>query len=83
MKILFTKYHANGNDFILVLDEDFPKKFRQQNIISRLCHRHFGIGADGMFIIASSKDSEFFLDYYSFISLLYIANVNHDKYFSR
>ena len=65
MKILFTKYHANGNDFILVLDEDFPKRFRQQNIISRLCHRHFGIGADGMFIIASSEGSEFFLDYYN------------------
>ena len=63
MKILFTKYHANGNDFILVLNEDFPEKFREPDIISRLCQRQIGIGADGMFIISSSKDYDFFLDY--------------------
>ena len=65
MIILFDKYHANGNDFILVMDEDFPEKFRQPNIISRLCHRQIGIGADGMFIISPSKDYDFFLDYYN------------------
>ena len=65
MKILFSKYHANGNDFILVLDEGFPKKLRRPNIISHLCHRRFGIGANGMFIISSSKDYDFFLDYYN------------------
>ena len=65
MKIQFTKYHANGNDFILVLKKTFPKKFCRPDIISRLCHRRFGIGADGMFIISPSKDSDFFLDYYN------------------
>ena len=65
MKFLFTKYHANGNDFILVLDEYFPEKFRRPDIISRLCHRRVGIGADGMFIISSLKDCDFFLDYYN------------------
>ena len=65
MKILFTKYHANGNDFILVLDENFPEKFRQPDIISHLCHRRIGIGADGLFIISSSKDYDFFLNYYN------------------
>ena len=65
MKIPFTKYHANGNDFILVLDEDFPEKFRGPEIISHLCRRRMGIGADGMFIISSSKNYDFFLDYYN------------------
>jgi len=65
MKIPFTKYHANGNDFILVLDEDFPEKFRGPDIISHLCRRRMGIGADGMFIISSSKNYDFFLDYYN------------------
>ena len=65
MKIQFTKYHANGNDFILLLKEDFPKKFCQPDIISRLCHRRSGIGADGLFIISPSKDCDFFLDYYN------------------
>ena len=65
MKILFTKYHANGNDFILVMDEDFPERFRQPNIINRLCCRRIGVGADGMFIISPSKNYDFFLDYYN------------------
>ena len=65
MNIIFNKYHANGNDFILVLDEGFPEKFRRSNIISRLCHRRIGIGSDGMFIISPSKDYDFFLDYYN------------------
>ena len=65
MKIIFSKYHANGNDFILVLDKNFPEKFRRPNIISHLCLRRIGIGADGMFIIFSSKDYDFFLDYYN------------------
>ena len=65
MKILFTKYHANGNDFILVMNEDLPEKFRQPKIINRLCGRRTGIGADGMFIISPSKDYDFFLDYYN------------------
>ena len=65
MKIIFTKYHANGNDFILILDEDFPEKFRRPEIISHLCRRRIGIGADGMFIISSSRDYDFFLDYYN------------------
>ena len=65
MKILFTKYHANGNDFILVMNEDLPEKFRQPKIINRLCSRRTGIGADGVFIISPSKDYDFFLDYYN------------------
>ena len=65
MKIAFSKYQANGNDFFLVLDENFPKKFRHPKIIRRLCDRHTGIGADGMFIISSVKDSDFFIDYYN------------------
>jgi len=65
MKILFTKYHANGNDFILVMNENLPEKFRQPKIINRLCGRRTGIGADGMFIISPSKDYDFFLDYYN------------------
>ena len=65
MRILFSKYHANGNDFILVLDENIPEQFRKPKIIARLCHRQFGIGADGMFIISPSQNYDFSLDYYN------------------
>ena len=65
MKIPFAKYHANGNDFILVLDENFPENLRGAEIISRLCRRNTGIGADGLFIISTSDKYDFFLDYYN------------------
>ena len=63
MKIPFAKYHANGNDFILVLDENFPENLRGAEIISLLCRRNTGIGADGLFIISTYDKYDFFLDY--------------------
>jgi diaminopimelate epimerase len=65
MKIPFTKCHANGNDFILILSEDFPDIDAKESLIQRLCNRNTGIGADGLFIILSSKKYDFFLDYYN------------------
>ena len=65
MKIPFTKCHANGNDFILILSEDFPDMDAKKSLIQRLCNRNTGIGADGLFIILSSKKYDFFLDYYN------------------
>ena len=64
-KISFAKYHANGNDFILVLDANFPKNLRVAEILSRLCSRHIGIGADGLFVLSPSDNYDFFLDYYN------------------
>jgi len=65
MKIPFTKCHANGNDFILILSEDFPHIDIRESLVRRLCNRNTGVGADGLFIISSSKKYNFFLDYYN------------------
>ncbi|MBC8256416.1 MAG: diaminopimelate epimerase [Candidatus Marinimicrobia bacterium] len=65
MKIPFTKCHANGNDFILILSEYFPEVDDKESIIQRLCNRHTGIGADGLFIISPSEKNDFSLDYYN------------------
>ena len=54
MKTPFHKYHANGNDFIVVLSENLDKQACESKLISRLCNRHIGIGADGMFIVSPS-----------------------------
>jgi len=65
MNIPFYKYHANGNDFILISSENLHKKHCDSQLISRLCSRHTGIGADGLFIIYPSEKYDFFLDYYN------------------
>ena len=65
MEIPFHKYHANGNDFVLILSENINKCHQGGQMISRLCERHTGVGADGLFIISSSRKHDFFLDYYN------------------
>ncbi len=65
MILPFTKCHANGNDFILIHSDNFPKEIRTKHFIRRLCARHTGIGADGLFVISPSDKFDFMLDYYN------------------
>ena len=65
MKVLFTKYTANGNDFILIQSKHLPKNECHPQLISRLCNRKFRIGADGLLLISKSKNYDFFIDYYN------------------
>ncbi|WP_027003584.1 diaminopimelate epimerase [Hugenholtzia roseola] len=63
MSIEFYKYQGTGNDFILIdnrgLDfaSPFPTKNRQQ-WITHLCHRRFGIGADGLILIQNAPSQK-------------------------
>lgn len=53
--MLFTKVHGLGNDFILVnacLGERFPDDYA--TLAKEMCHRHFGIGADGLVLLLDS-----------------------------
>ncbi len=46
-KMKYSKYHALGNDYIVVR----PKEFRvtlNPEIVRLICHRHYGIGSDGI-----------------------------------
>lgn len=53
-KMIFTKMHGNGNDFIVI--EDLEEKIKDISELSRkLCNRNFGIGGDGLLIVRKSS----------------------------
>ena len=64
-KIPFCKYHANGNDFIIISSRNLDIKHCKSLLISRLCNRRVGIGADGLIIVSPSDKYDFFIDYYN------------------
>jgi diaminopimelate epimerase len=49
----FTKLQGAGNDFILV--EADGKRPNWSKLAKAVCHRHFGIGADGLLLLTSDK----------------------------
>ncbi len=53
---LFAKYAGCGNDFILFDNRrgDFPKS---PQLFQKLCHRQWGIGADGIILLESSSQA--------------------------
>lgn len=53
----FHKYSATGNDFI-VLDGRNPIQLTKDKV-KALCHRHHGIGADGILILEKSSTADF------------------------
>lgn len=52
----FSKYHGCGNDFIIVAYEEDRAKERagaagDSSLARAICHRHLGIGADGLIVV--------------------------------
>lgn len=61
----FTKVHGAGNDFILFDFIKEPPVIINEEIVRKICHRHFGIGADGIMIMTKADNSDFNLKYYN------------------
>jgi diaminopimelate epimerase len=47
--MIFHKYHALGNDYIVINPADIHHKLTADQI-QRICHRNFGIGSDGILL---------------------------------
>ncbi len=61
----FCKYHGAGNDFILVDNRNNTFDIQNHEYISRLCHRRFGIGADGLMLLENDKNADFNMLFYN------------------
>ncbi|KAK6192245.1 hypothetical protein SNE40_003747 [Patella caerulea] len=64
--VSFRKYHGAGNDFIVIDNRhDDNTTSITSNQRNSMCHRNFGIGADGILEIMSSSTANFKLIYYN------------------
>lgn len=60
MPIPFSKYSGCGNDFVVIDNRSAIFADRcSQATISRLCHRQFGIGADGIILLENSDKADY------------------------
>lgn len=64
VSMTFYKYHGTGNDFILFDNRDGKIQFSKEQV-AHLCHRRFGIGADGLMLLESAKGYDFRMVYYN------------------
>lgn len=60
----FYKYHGTGNDFILI-DNRENKVHLANGQVAALCHRRFGIGADGLMLLDHADGYDFRMVYYN------------------
>lgn len=62
----FSKYSACGNDFIMVDNRDEKWScLMQAKLIAKLCHRRFGIGADGVILLCLSQKATIRMRYFN------------------
>ena len=64
MKIPFYKFDGAGNDFVVIDNRDGSIRLGEEEI-ARLCHRRFGVGADGLVLIGRSRVADFSMRMYN------------------
>jgi len=65
MKIEFYKYHGTGNDFIILDNRQNIYNGITTRQVNFLCHRHFGIGADGLMMLSEKSGFDFEMTYFN------------------
>jgi diaminopimelate epimerase len=65
MDITFEKYQGTGNDFIMLDNRQDTYSSLSKDDIASLCHRRFGIGADGLILLQNHSDFDFEMVYFN------------------
>ncbi len=65
MILNFSKYQGAGNDFIIIDNRTGFFNNEDQDLISRLCDRRFGIGADGLMLVQDKEKFDFEMVYFN------------------
>jgi len=62
----FYKYHGAGNDFILI-DNRSGALSLDASTIAQWCHRHYGVGADGLMLLEAprARSDHFYMQYFN------------------
>ena len=63
--IQFDKYQGTGNDFVMVDNRTLLFDKNNTSLVASICHRNFGVGADGLILIEHCDDADYRMVYYN------------------
>lgn len=65
MKIEFYKYQGTGNDFVILDNRNGQYNALTQKQVKKICDRRFGVGADGLMMLAEKNGYDFEMIYFN------------------